>query len=126
MTTRKVSWGDVLLVALPANVPRGREQEGLRPAVVVGIPPQPVRYPVLIVAPLTSQRGQWSEANPRLYPALGPGVAGLRVASTVLVDQLRACDVTRMRGLIGELDASAADQVRGALRAALGLGSSRG
>lgn len=121
MTARKVAWGDVLLVALPGHVPSGKEQEGMRPAVVVGIPPQPVRYPVLILAPLTSQRGRWSEANPRLYPALGPGVAGLRTASTVLVDQLRACDVTRIKGLIGKLDASAADQVRAALRAVLGL-----
>ncbi|WP_292760831.1 type II toxin-antitoxin system PemK/MazF family toxin [Nostoc sp. NOS(2021)] len=49
--------GDVVIVILPTSNPRGREQQGTRPAVVVGIPWGEVRYPMLMIAPLTTQSG---------------------------------------------------------------------
>lgn len=57
MRARAAVPGDVLLIALPSHDPKGHEQEGLRPAIVVGIPRGPVRYPVVIVVPLTSKSG---------------------------------------------------------------------
>ncbi|BBD67245.1 hypothetical protein NIES4072_54620 [Nostoc commune NIES-4072] len=49
--------GDVVIVNLPTSTPRGREQQGTRPAIVVGIPWREVRYPMLMIAPLTNFGG---------------------------------------------------------------------
>jgi hypothetical protein len=54
-----VTFGDILLVMLPTHAPAGHEQEGVRPAVVVGLPEragQP-RFSTLLVIPLTTQEG---------------------------------------------------------------------
>lgn len=98
-----LSPGDIILVALPSNQPRGREQEGTRPAVVVGIPEGEMRFPMLVVAPLTTQKGDWVEANLMLYPILAPGIGGLTQESVVLLDQIRAVDARRMMAYIGSL-----------------------
>jgi mRNA interferase MazF len=84
--------GDIVLVTLPSNQPRGREQEGRRPALVVGIPKGQVRYPMLFVAPLTTQKGEWVQRNSTLYPTLANGTGGLSQDSVVLLDQIRAID----------------------------------
>jgi len=56
--------GDVVLITLPSHQPKGYEQEGKRPAIVVGILDGELRYPVVLVVPLTTQTGKWAEANP--------------------------------------------------------------
>jgi mRNA interferase MazF len=59
--------GDVILVTFPAQVSPGREQQGYRPAIVVGIPQRlgTPRYPLLLVVPLTSNRQQsWAVDAP--------------------------------------------------------------
>ncbi|MNS11024.1 hypothetical protein D3C72_425550 [compost metagenome] len=51
----RLNLGDVLTTDLPGHVPHGREQEGFRPAVVVGLPTLagPTRFPMVLVAPVT-------------------------------------------------------------------------
>jgi mRNA interferase MazF len=74
-----VSFGDILLIALPTHAPRGHEQEGARPAVVVGLPElagEP-RFPTVLVVPLTTQEGTWSRKAAGLYPCLPAGAGGL-------------------------------------------------
>lgn len=81
--------GSVFLARFPEHDPQGREQEGLRPALVVGLPTQVgrPRYPVLILAPVTTYRAQdWQAAAPDLYPILAAGTGGLDLASVVLVE----------------------------------------
>jgi len=95
--------GDVVLINLPSHQPRGREQEGKRPAVVVGIPQGAVRYPVILIAPLTTQTGDWVQANPALYPKLEAGMGGLSQESVLLLDQVRAIDVQRAIAYFGSL-----------------------
>lgn len=108
-----VSPGDVLLIALPSHTPRGHEQQGVRPAVVVGVPKGAVRYPVVIVVPLTTQTGDWAERNPVLYPRLPwRRAGGLRQPSTALVDQVRSIDVRRVTAYLGGLDPNAFQAVR--------------
>lgn len=107
--------GDVLVADLAKHVPAGREQEGTRPVVVVAVPPEPVRYPVVIVVPITSQEGLWSKENPLVYPSLGRGAGGLPVRSTVLLDQVRSLDVHRILEYIGTLDATDCGRVRSGL-----------
>ena len=95
--------GDVVIVSLPTNNPRGREQQGTRPAVVVGIPWGEVRYPMLIIAPLTTQSGSWVFNNPSLYPRLSAGAGGLPLSSIVLLDQTRGLDINRVLAYLGTL-----------------------
>lgn len=98
--------GDVIISVLPAQVPPGREQQGYRPVIVVGLPGTlgTPRYPVLVVAPLTTDRGQqWAIASPNLYPRLAVGNGNLPQASIVLLDQVRSLDSNRLGRYIGAL-----------------------
>lgn len=99
--------GDVISALFPVHVLGGREQQGYRPAVVVGIPERLgiPRFEVLIVVPMTTDRGQqWSERSPTLYPRLERGTANLRSPSICLLDQVRAIGAERVRGYRGTLD----------------------
>lgn len=110
--TEMLAAGDVISAFFPEHVPGGREQQGLRPAVVVGMPEplgQP-RFDVLVVVPMTTDRGQeWSKRSPALYPRLAKGTARLRSPSICLLDQVRSIGAERVRGYRGTL---AADQYR--------------
>ncbi|HUW66056.1 MAG TPA: type II toxin-antitoxin system PemK/MazF family toxin [Spirochaetia bacterium] len=57
-----VAPGDILIVRLPSHIPKAHEQEGERP-VVVGLPTGSVRYPVVVVVPLTTQVGTWASQD---------------------------------------------------------------
>lgn len=104
--------GDVISALFPEHVPGGHEQQGLRPAVVVGVP-EPLgepRFEVLVVVPMTTDRSQeWSKRSPALYPRLAKGTAKLRSPSICLLDQVRAIGAERVRGYRGTLTA---DQYR--------------
>ncbi|WP_434073177.1 type II toxin-antitoxin system PemK/MazF family toxin [Moorella naiadis (nom. illeg.)] len=115
MVIRAVAAGDILSIALPTHDPKGHEQEGVRPAVVVGVPQGPVRYPVVIVVPLTTQSGPWVARNPALYQSLPPGAGGIPRASTVLIDQVRAVDVRRVRAYLGTLEETTFEPIRTSL-----------
>lgn len=112
--------GDVLLVDLGEHHPLGHEQRGRRPAVVVGIPPDPVRFPIVVVVPLTSRGGAWVERNPKVYPVLPLGAAGLRRQSVALCDQIRACDVARVVSHLGTLESEQFHRIREGLDRILG------
>jgi mRNA interferase MazF len=102
-----VSFGDILLIALPTHAPPGHEQEGARPAVVVGLPERAgePRFPTVLVVPLTTQEGTWSTKAPELYPRLRAGAGGLPHPSVALLDQLRSIDVRRVSSYLGSLAA---------------------
>lgn len=95
--------GDVIIIALPAHIPRGRGQKGTRPAVVVGVPEGEIRYPMVVIAPLTIQTGSWSNNNLSLYPRLEAGTGGLLQPSIVLLDQIRGIDASRVLSYLGTL-----------------------
>lgn len=110
---RPLRAGEILAVTLPRLVPPGREQQGLRPAVVVAIPDRP-RYPMLVIVPLTSNVGSWADGNP-LYPILEAGAGGLRSRSTLLTDHVRGLDERREFVRIGALSAEEYAPVREAM-----------
>lgn len=83
-----IAIGDLVLVALPVHNPPGREQQGTRPAVVVGLPSGEIRYPTVAIAPLTTATGSWSSNNPTLYPLLEAGAGDLYRPSIVLLPQV--------------------------------------
>jgi mRNA interferase MazF len=111
-----LSVGAVILVALPSNQPRGREQEGRRPAIIVGLPIGKTRYPMAVVLPITTATGSWADRNPDLYYRLNAGMAGLTRDSVVLTDQIRAIDVTRISGYLGSLTATQYEPIAIALK----------
>jgi mRNA interferase MazF len=113
---RTVQPGDVLVAALPSRSPTGHEQMGTRPVVVVAVPPEPLRYPVIIVAPLTTRADCWQDANPSVYIGLRAGAGGLPVQSTVLLDQVGSIDVRRIERYLGTLSSEDSQRVFGALR----------
>jgi mRNA interferase MazF len=106
MTNRILQVGDVVTVQFPSQVPRGREQEGFRPAIVVGLPSRlgRLRFPLIVVVPMTTDRGQdWVRNSPNLYIQFSAGVAGLKSPSIALLDQVRAIDVSRVVAYRGSL-----------------------
>ena len=110
--------GDLIAAAIPKRVPQGHEQEGPRPAIVVGLPDWlgPGRYPLALVVPFTSYRGQaWIDAAPERYPRFDAGVAGLRSPSAALLDQVVALDLRRVRNKSGRLTAEQYESVRSGL-----------
>ncbi|MEH1906366.1 MAG: type II toxin-antitoxin system PemK/MazF family toxin [Nostoc sp.] len=106
MTTRSLQLGDVVTARFPQQNPQGREQEGYRPAIVVGFPNRlgTLRFSLIVVIPMTTDRGQmWAIASPDLYPRFAAGVAGLSSPSIALLDQVRVLDVNRIIDYRGSL-----------------------
>ena len=122
---KTVAAGDVISALFPMHVPGGREQQGYRPAVVVGIPERLglPRFEVLIVVPITTDRGQqWRERSPSLYPRLEKGTANLRSPSVCLLDQVRSIGAERVRGYRGTLDAEQYRPIHNGLRRMMSYG----
>ncbi|HHY97677.1 MAG TPA: type II toxin-antitoxin system PemK/MazF family toxin [Firmicutes bacterium] len=113
--------GSVLLVTLPTHAPRGHEQEGKRPVVLVGAPSGTLRYPVVIVVPLTTQGGPWVQENPAIYPCLAAGDGGLPCSSVALLDQIRGIDVKRVKEYLGVLGPDGLSKIRAGLKELLSI-----
>lgn len=106
MTELILQIGDVVTAKFPSQNPSGREQEGYRPAIVVGIPSRlgKLRFPLVFVVPMTTDRGQeWATNSPDLYVRFSAGVAGLKSPSIALLDQVRAIDISRIVAYRGSL-----------------------
>lgn len=106
MSGRSLQFGDIVTAKFPEQLPQGREQEGYRPAIIVGLPDVlgAPRFPLVVVVPLTTDRQQtWADQAASLYPRLPVGTAGLRSASIVLLDQIRALDVNQVTAFRGSL-----------------------
>jgi mRNA interferase MazF len=110
-------FGQVIQVAFPNRSPSGHEQTGLRPALVVSDPTekQKLESPMLIVAPITTQEKKKGVLRVKL--AVGDG--GLPEASTIMVDQLAAVDVSRVRLFYGRLTGTKLEEARMAVKTAL-------
>lgn len=111
----KIKPGDVILLSFPKHNPQGHEQEGLRPAIVIALSTNNVRYPVAIVVPLTTQDGEWADKNSLLYKRIIAGTAGLTKDSIALIDQIRAIDLQRATSYIGRLDRKTFSIIRDSL-----------
>jgi len=105
-----------MLLTLPQQ--SGREQFGRRPCVVVAIPDRAgtPRFPILVIAPLTTSKGPWTDAAPALYPILAVGAAGLHEESVVLLDQIRAAQESRIESYIGSLTEAEFEPIRKGIR----------
>lgn len=107
---------DIVTLTFPVHQPTGHEQEGSRPAVIVGVPTGPTRFPVVVVVPLTTQAREWTDRNPTLYPRLDAGSGGLIRPSVALLDQVRAVDARRLATYLGTLSRAAYAPIHRGLR----------
>lgn len=109
-----VVWGD-----FGQRQPQGHEQEGRRPCVIVAVPGRlhPLRFPIVVVVPLTTT----ALAPAALYPRLTAEAGGLTADSTVLIDQVQALDLRRVARQIGQLTATELAPITAGLRALFAL-----
>jgi len=114
---------DILLVDFPPQTPALHEQQGIRPAVVVGNPSHTgtIRFELVIVVPITRQSGNWTAQNPILYPSLRAGVGNLISDSTLLLDQIRAVDMRRVLRYLGSLTPEEYQPIADGLKAIFNL-----
>lgn len=105
--------GDLVWVDLRPT--RGREQDGVRPAVVLTDREFHKRNDTAIICPITSNMKPW--------PTKVVLPNGLAVRGAVLVDQIRSLDRSA-RGFrsVGRVPDEILDEVRGRLAALLGIG----
>jgi mRNA interferase MazF len=111
------TFGQVILVAFPNRSPKGHEQTGVRPALVVSDPSnrQRLESPMLIVAPITTQK----KLDGALRLKLKAGTGGLPYDSVMLCEQLTSIDVSRIRGAYGRLEGQPLEEARTAVKTAL-------
>ena len=109
--------GDLVLVRFPSRKPTGREQEGMRPCLVVTNPDSAgrSRYPCLIIAPLTTTTGAWVANGGVLYPSIDG--AALPEPSVVLLDQIQMIDVYRIEKHYGKLSTTELEPIRAGIKA---------
>lgn len=107
--------GDVVRARLDPI--EGSEQGGTRPVLIVSPDRYAQRAPVVIVAPLTSQKTD----TIRPHEALIPAGDGAPVQSKALLNQLRACSRSRLVAFYGRVSEETMQEVDAALKIAVGL-----
>jgi mRNA-degrading endonuclease toxin of MazEF toxin-antitoxin module len=113
--------GTVVAVALPARDPRGVEIEGLHPAVVLAVI-SAARLDLAWIVPITTDRNYpWVAARPDLYIRLDAGTGGLPHDSVMLLDQLQAVDLSRLKRAFGVIPSPLLTRVRKTLAQILGF-----
>jgi mRNA interferase MazF len=117
----RLTRGTIVVVALDPTV--GREQQGVRPCIVVSDPDVifDQRFPLVCVVPITGTPGEGL-----LYPRLAPGNSGLVKESYALIDHLRSVDKRRVRRVFGELSGEEIEALNEGLTVFLGLRLERG
>jgi mRNA-degrading endonuclease toxin of MazEF toxin-antitoxin module len=111
-------FGQVVNVRLPERVPKGHEQTGLRPCLLINDPSnyQELKFPMLLVAPITK-----TLLKPGLMRVrLDANTAGLKESGIILIDQLLMLDASRLRGYYGQLPNKERNLVKKGLEALLG------
>lgn len=111
--------GELYWADLSAAVVPGREQIGHRPALVVQADQPQTGLPTVLIVPLTSKLKAASFFGTLLIDPSRQN--GLTVPSVLLLFQLRAIDLSRLRGRIGELETAYIQQAHQTLRTLLAL-----
>jgi mRNA interferase MazF len=112
--------GDIVLVNLPQTPDgSGREQVGMRPALIVHDDATSDSLSVIMIAPFTSNLKAQRFPHTILIPPSSDN--GLNVPSVLLVFQLRAIDKQRVARKIGHLETELLAKVDQEMRDLLGL-----
>lgn len=113
--------GDVFLVDLFPSI--GCEQSGIRPVVIVQNNVGNKYSPTVIAAPLTNGKKSDMATHVKI-PAICRQASEKGLTSTILLEQIRVLDKSRLQNKLGEIDAEAMDKVDEAIRVSLGLSES--
>ena len=108
--------GDIYWIA--SRTPRGREQSGMRPALVIQNDSGNESSDNTIIALMTSR--SFSRDYP-FHVSVRPQDSGLREATTVLLEQLQTVDMARLGQLAGRLAADQMHEIDRALHHSLGM-----
>ena len=99
--TDSIKWGDVVWVDF-GNEAIGSELKGVHPAVVIQNNVGNSCSPCTLVAPMTSEEKTHIPTHILVYPTKA---SGLKRTSTIMFEQTRAIDKTRILSKVGHLDA---------------------
>jgi len=110
--------GEIYLVDLSNYI--GSEQSGIRPALIVQNEKGNAYSPTTIICPLTSQQKPTMDT----HVSLAPSDCGIIKDSTVLCEQIRVIDKTRIKRKLGEVtNRQKIDDINRKLLVSLGLGA---
>lgn len=112
----RIRRGDIIIADLEPR--EGSEQRGVRPVLVIQNDLGNLYGPATIIAPITSK--QFIKDYP-INVSLSKGKFGLKRNSTVLLNQIRAIDKSRLLKRVGKLNDSVMKEVDIAIKISLGL-----
>ena len=101
----------------------GSEQGGIRPVLILQNDVGNQHSPTVIAAPITSKTGK---ARLPTHVSLDKQSSGLCCGSTILLEQLRTIDKSRLKGKIGILSDSEMKRIDWALGISVGLAEGYG
>jgi mRNA interferase MazF len=104
----------ILDIDIPRHDPQGHEQEGRRPCLLIldfGSL-QRLTFPKVLIAPITKRPMK----KAALHVPLKAGDGGLKLGGTLLLDQIRVVDASRIHGQYGKLEGDALERSRAALK----------
>ena len=96
----KVRWGDICFVDFGNN--EGSEQNGIRPAIIIQNDKGNTYSPTTIVASITSQEKRYLPT----HVTVKPYQSGLEKVSTIMFEQVRTIDKSRIISKVGHIDTS--------------------
>ena len=94
-----VKWGDVVYVDFTDNS-RDSEQSGIRPAIIIQNDKGNEHSPTTIVASITSQDKRYLST----HVVVKPYQSGLNKVSTILMEQVRTIDKSRILSKVGHIE----------------------
>lgn len=112
----KIKKGDIFFADLTPVI--GSEQGGIRPVLIIQNNVGNRFSPTVIAAAITSQKGKHQLPT---HIQLDDGLHGLHQDSTVLLEQVRTIDRTRLKEYIGQVNAATMQYVDHAIAVSFGL-----
>lgn len=112
----QIKRGDIYYADLRPVV--GSEQGGTRPVLIIQNDTGNRHSPTVIAAAITSRQGKKPLPT---HVRLEDSPQGLEQDSTVLLEQVRTLDRTRLKGYIGRVDEAAMEDVDQAIAVSFGL-----
>lgn len=94
-----IKWGDVVFVDFTDNS-RDSEQNGIRPAIIIQNDKGNEHSPTTIVASITSQEKRYLPTHVMVKPYQ----SGLNKVSTILMEQIRTIDKSRIISKVGHIE----------------------
>ena len=94
-----IKWGDVVFIDFTDNS-RDSEQSGIRPAIIIQNDKGNEHSPTTIVASITSQDKRYLPT----HVVVKPYQSGLNKVSTILMEQVRTIDKSRILSKVGHIE----------------------